>query len=108
MDTEDPDLVYDLFMKNFNRAYNGNTRAPIGIYIHSAWFVRTNSWHFEGYKKFLNEILELPDVWIVPIRDGIEYMKAGNVTNDQLTANEFAPFSCDEPTKPENCPGKKF
>jgi len=105
LDTEDPDLVYNLFMKNFNRAYNGNTRAPIGIYIHSAWFVRTNSWHFEGYKKFLNEILELPDVWIVPIRDGIEYMKAGNVTNDQLTANEFAPFSCDEPTKPENCPG---
>ena len=63
---------------------------------------------FEGYKKFLNTILELPDVWIVPIKDGIEYMKAGNVTNDQLVAREFAPFSCDEPTKPENCPGKKF
>ena len=32
-------------------------------------------------------------------------MKAGNVTNDQLLGREFAPFSCDEPTKPENCPG---
>ena len=34
-------------------------------------------------------------------------LKAGNVTNDELVAKEFAPFSCDEPTKPENCPGKK-
>jgi hypothetical protein len=51
LDTEDLDLVYDLFMKNFNRAYNGNTRAPIGLYLHSAWFVGTNSWHFEGTKE---------------------------------------------------------
>merc|ERR1712061_143402 len=37
---ENPDTIYDMFMKNFERSYNGNTRAPIGIYIHSAWFVR--------------------------------------------------------------------
>ena len=78
--------VYDMLMKNFNEAYTGNTRAPIGVYIHSAWFVRQNSWHFEGYKRFLDEITkpEYDDVWIVPIRDGIEYMKNGSVTNEEL------------------------
>merc|ERR1711862_760116 len=52
-----------------------------------------------------NEILDYPDVWIVPIKAGIEYMKAGNVTNDELLAREFEPFNCDEPVKTENCPG---
>merc|ERR1711973_96743 len=107
MSGDTADDVFDMLWKNFDRAYNGNTRAPIGLYIHSAWFVRQNSWHFEGYKKFLDEITkpEYDDVWIVPIRDGIEYMKNGSLTNDELINGDFEPFTCDPDPKPENCPG---
>merc|ERR1719462_1008850 len=94
MSGDTADDVFKMLKKNFDRAYNGNTRAPIGLYIHSAWFVRTNSWHFEGYKKFLEHITAMDDVWIVPIRDGIEYMKNSSLTNEQLTNDEFEPFNC--------------
>merc|ERR1711988_1134159 len=46
-----------------------------------------------------------PDVWIVPIRDGIEYMKNGSLTNDELINGDFEPFTCDPDPEPENCPG---
>jgi len=99
------DSIYNMLMKNFDRAYNGYTRSPIGIYIHSAWFVYTNSWHFEGYKKFLDHIMAMDDVWIVPIKDGIEYMKNGSMTNDNLINGDFEPFNCDKPFPTEPCPG---
>jgi hypothetical protein len=27
-----------MLKRNFDRAYNGNTRAPFGLYVHAAWF----------------------------------------------------------------------
>merc|ERR1719369_1218631 len=57
MSGDTADDVFDMLWKNFERSYNGNTRAPIGLYIHSAWFVRTNSWHFEGYKNSWTTLL---------------------------------------------------
>ena len=33
-----PDDALELLYRNFERAYYGNTRAPIGFYMHSAWF----------------------------------------------------------------------
>jgi len=97
--------VYSMFMRNFNRSYHGTTRAPIGLYIHSAWFVRQNSWHYDGYKMFLDKVLSYPDVWIVPIAKGIEYFKANNLTNTDLFDNQFEPFNCNNGPEPENCRG---
>lgn len=80
------DHVYEMLMKNFNRVYGGN-RAPFGLYMHAAWFFGTNVWHYEGYKKFVAEITTKPNVWIVPVREGIEYMRtASGMTNDDLLA----------------------
>ena len=92
-----------MLLKNFERSYNGMTRAPIGIYIHSAWFIRENSWHFEGYKMFLEHVLALSDVYIVPIKTGIEYFQANNVTSLDLFNGSFEPFNCNPDPKPENC-----
>ena len=99
------ETVKEMLLKNFEESYNGKTRAPIGIYIHAAWFVREYSWHYEGYKMFLDEILQRPDVWIVPINSGIEYVKANNLTNDDLM--DFEPFrlGCEpDEIDTEDCP----
>ena len=48
---DDPQEVYDLLKKNFERAYYGNTRAPLGFYIHAAWWAAEDlEWRFEGFK----------------------------------------------------------
>merc|ERR1711892_544768 len=80
--------VYDMLMKNFQRVYNGSlddfgtfqpgNKAPWGLYMHAAWFFGDYSWHYEGYKMFIEEITnadKYPDVFIVPIEAGLEYMK---------------------------------
>ena len=52
---------------------------------------------------FLDEITKLPDVWIVPIRDGIEYFQNGTLTNQQLMDNAFDQFNCSPDPEPEDC-----
>ena len=49
---------------------------------------------------FLERILEIDNVWIVPVWAGIEYFK-NPVANDQL--GDFEPFKCDDFPKPESC-----
>jgi len=90
---EDPKQVFDMLMRNFARVYNGN-RAPWGLYMHAAWFFGS-PWHFEGYSMFLKEISTYDDVWIVPVKDGLEYMK-NPVSNEELISagKTSGPFAC--------------
>ncbi len=37
-ESQDPEDVYLMLKRNFDRSYNGNTRAPFGLYVHAAWF----------------------------------------------------------------------
>ena len=63
MGNETAEHVYDMLMKNFERVYSGeeddfgdfqpSNRPPWGLYMHAAWFFGDYSWHFEGYKMFL-------------------------------------------------------
>ena len=79
-------------------------RAPWGLYMHAAWFFG-QPWHFEGYKMFiqvtkiflmtsegeilpLQEISSYDDVWIVPVKAGLDYMK-NPLSNEQLIAAGF-------------------
>ena len=81
---QDPEQVYHMLMKNFLRVYEGDTdefgefsegnRAPWGLYMHAAWFFGQD-WHFQGYKKFIQEIASYNDTWIVPVSAGIAYMQ---------------------------------
>ena len=71
-----------MLKKNFDTAYHGLSRAPFGLYVHAAWFFGYD-YRYEGYKKFLDGITQLDDVWIVPIQAGIAYRKAP-LTNDEI------------------------
>ena len=79
-------------------------RAPWGLYMHAAWFFG-QPWHFEGYKMFiqvtkiflmtsegeillLQEISSYDDVWIVPVKAGLDYME-NPLSNEQLIAAGF-------------------
>jgi len=97
--------VYNMLMKNFKRVYSGGendfgdsvegNRAPWGLYMHAAWFFG-QPWHFEGYKMFLDEISSYDDVWIVPVQNGIEYMK-NPLTQEELLSlgkDDSSPFGC--------------
>merc|ERR1719186_490519 len=90
--TNTPEEIMEMLMKNWERVYNGN-RAPWGLYAHSGWFDR-GDWHYQGYKKFIEYISSLDDVWIVPIREGIEYVKAPMSHEDLLAAGKNSVFGC--------------
>lgn len=47
----------------FNKQYTGN-RAPLGFFVHAAWFT-ADEMRFETYKKFLDYLGTLKDVFIV-------------------------------------------
>ena len=96
-----------MLMRNFARVYNGN-RAPWGLYMHAAWFFGS-PWHFEGYRMFLKvglllislreseqkksqEISTYDDVWIVPVKDGLEYMKSPVSNEELISAGPFQAF----------------
>jgi len=91
--SSDPEDYYQMLKKNFDRSYNGNTRAPFGLYVHAAWFFGQD-YRFAGYQKFLDEITALDDVWIVPINAGLEYRKNPK-TNAELTSGALEAFNCD-------------
>jgi len=90
---ENEDDVYNMLTKNFYKAYNGNTRAPIGFYTHAAWFFGYD-YRFEAYKRVLEEITQLPDVWIVPVWAGLSY-RMNPVTNAELVNGTLPEFNCD-------------
>ena len=96
------EAVHEMLKRNFERAYNGHTRAPFGLYVHAAWFFG-GDYRYEGYKMFIEEITELPDVWVVPIHAGLEYRK-NPVTNEELLNGTLPEFHCDNfPTPPGPC-----
>lgn len=106
---QDPEQVYHMLMKNFLRVYEGDTdefgefsegnRAPWGLYMHAAWFFGQD-WHFQGYKKFIQEIASYNDTWIVPVSAGIAYMQercsGSSCSNSDLLAlgKDGGPFQC--------------
>jgi len=95
---EDADrkTVFDMLNKNFLRNRDGS-RAPIGLYVHAAWFFGEQKWHFDGYLDFLQHVTkEYDDVWIVPVAEGIDYVKNFNDKSnaDLLALGEDSPFSC--------------
>ena len=90
-----------MLIKNFDRAYNGNTRAPFGLYMHAAWFFGQD-YHYQGYKKAIEHMLSFNDTWIVPISAGLAY-RQDPVSLTKLWNNEFEPFQCDNFPEP-SCP----
>jgi len=89
-----PEEIKEFLMRNFNRVYTGS-KAPWGLYMHAAWFYgEYEKTHYVGYKMFLEEIVKLDDVWIVPIRDGLEYMMNPMNQTDILAQGKDSVFGC--------------
>ncbi|XP_069128991.1 chitin deacetylase 8-like [Argopecten irradians] len=64
--------AYKYIMDNFYRHYNGN-RSPFGLHIHAAWF---ETKHLrDGMNRAIHSMNELEDVYIVNIKQMIEWMK---------------------------------
>ncbi|XP_055346631.1 uncharacterized protein LOC129594093 isoform X2 [Paramacrobiotus metropolitanus] len=93
----DADEVYQLLMNNFKRHYETN-RAPFGMYYHSAWFI--HNYHMEGFKKFLDTVLSMPDVWVVSASQVIQWIQ--NPTPLSVI-NQFEPWSCNNLNRPSHC-----
>ena len=100
--TENANDVYNMLKKNFERAYNGQTRAPFGLYMHAAWFFGYD-FHYEGYKMFIDYLGHMDNVWIVPIHAGLVYRK-NPVSNEDILNGAVPEFHCDNfPTPPSPC-----
>ncbi|XP_047493237.1 chitin deacetylase 1-like [Penaeus chinensis] len=92
----DDEEVYEMLMHNFKRHYNSN-RAPLGLYFHTIWFkVKHN---MKGMQKFLDEVMKLPDVWVVNNQELIQWMREP-VPNAQL--NSFEPWKCSKTVPQED------
>ncbi|XP_017770424.1 PREDICTED: uncharacterized protein LOC108558124 [Nicrophorus vespilloides] len=70
--------VYRMLHTNFKRHYSSN-RAPFGLNLHSAWF--KNADYLQAFQTFMDEILELQDVWFVTHTQAIKWMQNPQETN---------------------------
>ncbi|XP_064083777.1 chitin deacetylase 7-like [Macrobrachium nipponense] len=98
------DRVFQFLKENFEYNYHGN-RAPFGLHTLPAWFesdknVKSTA-HWKGYKRFLQYVQDLDDVWIVSQNKVVEYMKNPVPVGDiaQLEA-----FQCPTIDPDTNCP----
>lgn len=95
---QDEEAVTKMLMKNFNRHYKSN-RAPFGLFYHSAWF--NTQHHRRGFMKFLDEILQKDDVWLVTNWQLIQWMRNPTPINE---LHNFEPFNCRKLDRPPPCP----
>lgn len=86
--------VYEMLLKNFNRHYKSN-RAPFSLYYHSAWF--NTQHHRRGFIKFLDEILQNNDVYMVTTWQALQWVREPTLLSK---LSSFEPFQCQKKVKP--------
>lgn len=95
IDTPTADQIYDLFVTNFNRFYNGN-KAPFPLYLSEDWIQQEGKRN--GLLKFIEEISKQhKDVYFVSIADVIEWMKNAVPASDyasQAKCKEIQQTKC--------------
>jgi len=75
-------------------------RVDTGPFFHSSLLKHVISFVFSAVKKFLLNKLSLGDVWMVGIRQAIEWIKTPTSLDD---IENFAPWKCDSPPPPPSC-----
>lgn len=73
------DEAYRYLYQNFKSAYEGN-RAPFGLHMHAGWFY--TKYQLDGMDRFINELLKYDDVYIVPVRQALEWMENPTPINE--------------------------
>ena len=110
------DETFEMLMHNFKRHFNSN-RAPLGLYFHTSWFkkrlnlrafqvtpscYRCNSYTsarcfsffiflFGVSQRFLEEMVKMPEVWVVNNWEAIQWMQKPTPLN---LLNQFEPWKC--------------
>lgn len=84
----DEQAVYELIMSNFKRHYESN-RAPFPMAYHSAWF--TTPHHKAGFLRFIDEVLQLGDVYFVTNQQALQWMRQ---PTKLAHIDRFEPWQC--------------
>jgi hypothetical protein len=94
--------AFNYLRSNFDRVYNEN-RAPLGIYLHSAWF-QGNPYTLSGYLDFLDYIQTRPNVYIVSVSKGLDWIK-NPLPVDQINSTTVLGCPAQTPATcaPRNC-----
>ncbi|XP_067665681.1 uncharacterized protein [Haliotis asinina] len=71
----------DYLWDNFKRYYNGN-KAPFGIRIHQFWFHTHFADSLQGLTEFLDEILQLNDVYITSVAKMLDWLQQPTPLSD--------------------------
>ncbi|KAJ0174591.1 hypothetical protein K1T71_009699 [Dendrolimus kikuchii] len=82
------DDLYDILINNFKRHYLKN-RAPFGIHFNSTML--KNSEYLGVFKKFMGEVLKLPDVYFVTYKEVIDWIKRPTPV---VQIKKFQPWLC--------------
>lgn len=109
------DLLYTFLNKNFNRHYKSN-KAPLGLYFHASWLL--NRRFLKSLTKWIDEKLQIPDVYFVTMTQVIRYMQNTPILKDinnfepwKIKCNVQGPPACYHPnqcalTNPRELPGE--
>ncbi|XP_045156320.2 uncharacterized protein LOC123522892 [Mercenaria mercenaria] len=88
-------LAYKFLWDNFQKYYTTN-RAPMGINMHASWFYYPD--RKAAMDRFIKQLVKLDDVYIVSIKQVIEWLKAPTSLRDIKT---FQPWQCNGNTTSE-------
>ncbi|XP_050424602.1 uncharacterized protein LOC126835818 [Adelges cooleyi] len=97
----DADGVHKMLMKNFDRHFTSN-RAPFGLFYHAAWFTQPH--HKEGFIRFLDTIVDMPEVWVVNNWQALQWVRDPTSIS---RLQSFSPFHCDFSERPKKCNNPK-
>ena len=70
---EDADSIQKIFTQNFLEHYT-KSKAPFPLFFHAAWFFNRPH-RKEGFLKFIDSILALPDVYFVTSQELIAWTR---------------------------------
>ena len=92
--TEDADSIQKIFTQNFLEHYT-KSKAPFPLFFHAAWFFNRPH-RKDGFLKFIDSILALPDVYFVTSQELIAWTRypepLPQVRNNSLQKKPFKNF----------------
>lgn len=95
---EDPASIQKIFTQNFLDHYTKD-KTPFPLFFHSAWFFNRPH-RQEGFFRFIDSILALPDVYFVTSQELINWMRNPQPLNAVSTSDVF---TCDFRDRPQRC-----
>ena len=94
---EDIQSIQKIFTQNFLEHYT-KTKAPFPLFFHAAWFFNRQH-RQDGFFKFLDSILALPDVYFVTSQELINWTKYPEPLESLLTSPTLGCNFVDRPTR---------